>query len=207
MRKYLIPIGFILLCIIVFLLYPTDYSKFQDGDIIFQISRSSQSAAIQQATHSNYSHMGIICKIKGKYYVYEAIQTVQLTPLESWINRGQNSHFVVKRLKNSNQILTPEILAKMKKAGEAFQGRDYDLYFGWSDDKLYCSELVWKIYYRALGIEIGQLKTLKEFDFNHPIVKSKLTERYGDDIPWSEIVISPGDMFESDLLEKVYSKG
>jgi hypothetical protein len=149
--------------------------------------------------------MGIICKLDGKYYVYEATQTVQLTPLESWINRGKDGHYVVKRLKNAQEVLTPESLAKMKKAGEAFQGKDYDLYFGWADDKIYCSELVWKIYNRALGVEIGKLKTLKEFDLNNPIVKSKLTERYGYNIPMNEIVISPGDMFESELLEKVYS--
>jgi uncharacterized protein YycO len=206
MRKYLVIIGLVFLCVIAFLFYPTDHSKFQDGDIIFQISKSSQSAAIQQATHSNYSHMGIICKLDGKYYVYEAIQSVQLTPLDSWINRGQNGHFVVKRLKNANQLLTPENLAKMKKVGESFNGLDYDLYFGWSDDKMYCSELVWKIYSRALSIEIGKLKTLKEFDLNNSIiVKNKLTERYGDNIPLSEIVISPGDMFESNLLETIYS--
>ena len=57
-----------------------------------------------------------------------------------------------------------------------------------------------------MGIEIGKLKTLKEFDLNNSIVKSKLIERYGDNIPLNEIVISPGDMFESDLLETVYSK-
>jgi hypothetical protein len=64
---------------------------------------------------------------------------------------------------------------------------------------------VWKIYNRALGIEIGKLKALKEFDLSNPIVKNKLHERYGDNIPLNEQVISPGDMFESDLLETVYS--
>jgi len=130
----------------------------------------------------------------------------KLTPLDSWIKRGQNDHFVVKRLKNANQLLTPGNLVKMKKVGETFKGKDYDLYFGWSDDKIYCSELAWKIYSRSMGIEIGKLKTLKEFDLNNSIVKSKLIERYGDNIPLNEIVISPGDMFESDLLETVYSK-
>ncbi|MCC5464009.1 hypothetical protein [Pelosinus baikalensis] len=67
-------------------------------------------------------------------------------------------------------------------------------------------KLVWKIYSRSMGIEIGNLKTLKEFDLNNAIVKNKLIERYGDNIPLNEIVISPGDMFESDLLETVYSK-
>jgi hypothetical protein len=35
----------------------------QDGDIIFHTSRSSQSLAIQRATHSPYSHMGLTVPI------------------------------------------------------------------------------------------------------------------------------------------------
>ena len=34
--------------------------KIKNGDIIFQTSKSSQSKAIQLATNSKYSHMGII---------------------------------------------------------------------------------------------------------------------------------------------------
>jgi hypothetical protein len=33
----------------------------------------------------------------------------------------------------------------MKATGEGFLGKDYDLTFGWSDERLYCSELVWKV--------------------------------------------------------------
>ena len=36
-------------------------NTFQNGDIIFQSLRSGQSDAIQLATHSRYSHCGIIC--------------------------------------------------------------------------------------------------------------------------------------------------
>ncbi|MBL4670033.1 MAG: hypothetical protein JKY30_12325 [Flavobacteriales bacterium] len=38
-------------------------NNIQNGDIIFQISKSSQSKAIQLATNSKYSHMGIIYKL------------------------------------------------------------------------------------------------------------------------------------------------
>ncbi|HLQ25603.1 MAG TPA: hypothetical protein VK138_06915, partial [Acidiferrobacterales bacterium] len=34
--------------------------QLRDGDIIFHTSQSAQSIAIQKATHSRYSHMGII---------------------------------------------------------------------------------------------------------------------------------------------------
>jgi hypothetical protein len=66
---------------------------------------------------------------------------------------------------------------------------------------MYCSEYVWKIYNKALNINVGSLKPLKEFDLSHPAVKAKLTERYGKNIPLNENMISPGDIYNSELLE------
>lgn len=175
----------------------------QNGDIIFQTSKSSQSQAIQLATHSDYSHMGIIYEIKGQKYVYEAVQPVKFTPLKKWINRGKDGHYVIKRLKNGDKTLTQETLIKMKKVGEKFMGKDYDLYFEWSNEKIYCSELVWKIYKEGAGIEIGELEELSSFDLTNDIVKRKMKERYGDKVPMNEKVISPADMFDSDKLELV----
>ena len=171
-----------------------------EGDIIFQASLSSQSKAIQLATGSKYSHVGIIYKNKGKYYVYEAIQPIVNTPLQKWIDRGEKGHYAIKRLKNADAILTTETLSRMKQYGSKFLGRDYDLYFEWTDERLYCSELVWKIYKNATGIEIGKLSKLSDFDLSNELVKKKLKERYGSNIPMNEEVISPGAMFESNKL-------
>lgn len=174
--------------------------EFQNGDIIFQTSKTSQSKAIQLATNSKYSHMGIIFKDDDRIYVYEAIQPVQLTNLDDWIKRGENRQYTVKRLKNSKEVLTEENLKKMRDAGEKFKGKDWDIYFEWSDNKIYCSELVWKIYKEALNIEIGELQDLREFDLTNEIVKSKMKERYGNNIPLNEKVISPSAMFNSNKL-------
>lgn len=180
--------------------------KLQNGDLIFQTSLSSQSKAIQKATKSKYSHCGIIYKENGEYYVFEAIQPVQKTPLNKWIARGEGSHYVVKRLKNADKVLTPSALKKMESIGKTMAGKNYDLYFEWSDDRIYCSELIWKIYKESTGIEIGKLQELQDFDLTHPAVKAKLKERYGNTIPQHEKVISPGAMFESDLLYIILSQ-
>lgn len=177
----------------------------QDGDIIFQESQSAQSKAIQLATGSRYSHCGIIYLAGGDYFVYEAIQPVQTTPLDEWIARGKDGHYVVKRLKNADSVLTPKVIAKMKKKGRKMNGREYDLYFEWSNDRIYCSELVWKIYKQGTGIELGQLQQLKDFDLSAPAVKQKLRERYGSNIPQDEKVISPAAIFESELLYTIDS--
>ena len=69
--------------------------QLRDGDIIFQTSRSEQNFAIQKATHSQYSHMGIVFFRNGSFHVYEAINTVQYTPLRKWVDRGEGGHYVV----------------------------------------------------------------------------------------------------------------
>lgn len=179
---------------------------FKNGDIIFQTSNSGQSKAIQLATNSKYSHMGIIYINGGEPWVYEAVQPVKLTPFNDWIKRGDQNHYVVKRLKNSDNVLSESVLNKMKHTGEQFKGKPYDIHFEWSDDKIYCSELVWKIYKRAANIEIGQLEQLSDFNLNNEIVQLKLKERYGDNIPMNEKVISPAAMFNSDKLITIAEK-
>lgn len=182
-----------------------NYEDLQEGDIIFQTLNSPLSQAIQLATKSKYSHCGIIFKEKGALYVYEAVQPVRSTPLEQWIAEGQGGKFVIKRLANAKQVLTPSAISKMKQAGKKFMGKDYDGTFEWSDERIYCSELVWKIYKTGAGIEVGKLKKLKDFDLSSEAVKAKLKEHYGNNIPLNEPVISPVAIFDSPLLVTVKS--
>ena len=181
---------------------PRMEDRLRDGDIIFHESRSSQSRAIQLATKSRYSHMGVLFRERGQWFVYEAVQPVKSTSLHDWIRRGKDGHFVVKRLRDTRP-LTPAALTRLRAAGERYRGRSYDLYFGWSDARIYCSELVWKIYKTSIGIEIGRLQKLRDFDLTHPAVRAKMRERYGNRIPANEPVISPAAMFDSKVLVEV----
>jgi Permuted papain-like amidase enzyme, YaeF/YiiX, C92 family len=176
------------------------------GDIIFHTSRSAQSAAIQRATKSRYSHMGVVFVTDGKAFVYEAVQPVKLTPLAEWVRRGDRGHFVVKRLKAADRLLTPRNLQKLEAEGRKLAGKNYDLYFEWSDERIYCSELVWKMYKRGVGIEVGALQRLRDFDLSHPAVQAKIRERWRGAPPGNELVISPAAMFESETLVTVYSR-
>jgi hypothetical protein len=112
-------------------------SDLNNGDIIFQESLSGQSRAIQLATRSKYSHVGIIYKRSGQLYVYEAVQPVKFTPLQQWINRGKNKHYVVLRLKEAESVLTQATLEKMHSVGSRYKNKNYDWHFAWSDDKMY----------------------------------------------------------------------
>lgn len=66
--------------------------------------------------------------------------------------------------------------------------------------------MVWKVYQNALGIRIGKRQKLKEFDLNQPVVRAKLKERYGKNIPLTETVISPQAVFDAPQLETVDKK-
>lgn len=182
-----------------------DNDSIKNGDLIFQTSLSGQSKAIQLATKSKYSHCGIIYRYGNTFYVFEAIQPVKRTPLDKWIARGQDGKYVIKRLKNADKVLTTATLTKMKQVGSTFEGKNYDLTFEWSDDKIYCSELIWKIYQRATGLEIGKLEKLSDFDLTNEAVQQKMKERYGNNIPANETVISPAAIFDSELLTTVKS--
>lgn len=182
-------------------------TKLTDGDIIFQTSRSVQSKAIQKATHSRYSHVGIIFLRKGKPYVFEARKTVQYTPLNEWISRGQGGHYVVKRLRDAKKVLNPQAIGKLRAAAERFRGKPYDVTFGWSDDRIYCSELVWKIYDRGLGKQIGRLQKLGDFDLSDGVVKTTMRQRYGNRVPLGETVVSPEGIFSSGALTTVAEHG
>lgn len=181
--------------------------EFQNGDLIFHTSLSGQSRAIQIASNSKYSHVGIVYKEGNKFFVYEAVQPIKLTPLDEFIKRGKNGHYVLKRVKKSEADLSPKNIAKMKKAGEKYMGKNYDLQFMWSDDKIYCSELAWKIYKEVFDIEIGKLQQIKDFDLSDPVVQKKVKERYGDNVPMEEFIITPDRMFKSDLLITVMKVG
>jgi hypothetical protein len=186
--------------------HPDPLPPVRDGDVIFQTSHSSQSLAIQRATGSAYSHMGLVFLRDHKPYVFEAVATVRFTPLDRWIARGVGHHFVVKRLRNADAVLGAAGIEQLRKAAEQFSGRPYDLTFDWSDDRIYCSELVWKAYDRGLGVQIGALQTIRDFNLTDAAVRAKLRERYGDNIPLNEPVISPVSMFRSTLLVTVANR-
>ena len=170
---------------------------FQTGDIIFHTSKSSQSIVIQKATASPYSHMGMIVYRNGKPWVLEAIQPVKYTPFDAWTKRGVNQHYVVKRY---HKNLNAEQQVRLVKSAEMHLGKNYDLYFGWGDDAIYCSEIVWKAYDQALGIQLAPLQKLKQFDLTDSKVKTLMSQRYGKNVPLNETVIAPNAIYNSKKL-------
>lgn len=221
MQKFRLPLLISLLTVSIALFFSFSYQSsskiltkkenvkkvYQEGDIIFQTSSSGQSSAIQLATNSKYSHCGIFIKNRnGKLMVAEAVQPVRMTPIKEFIQRGDDNHFVIKRITNKGSTLTDDVLKQMRELFYSFEGKDYDIMFEWTDSKIYCSELVWKMYERTTGLRLGEPKPLKEYSLNSKLVKKTMQERYGNKVPWDEPMVAPSTIFECSLIETVIEK-
>lgn len=200
-KAYVIVFAFVIGCGFV-LHKATAATSFKAGDIIFISNASGQGKAIQLATRSRYTHVGIILNDNGKLMVYHAVEPVKKNTIGEFIAYSADGRYELMRLKDHTP-LTEKTLAAMLAEAKGMLGKHYDLAFAWDDKELYCSEYVWKIYKRAAGLEIGAPKPLGSFDLSSPAVQQKLQERYGANIPLKENMISPGDMHDSALLIKV----
>lgn len=182
---------------------PLPTSSFAEGDLIFQQSQSRQSEALREATASTWTHMGVLVYEKKKWYVAEASAGVTLTPVQDFINRGRGKYFVIKRLKKSvASVDTVELRRQLN----TMMGLPYDIYFEWADDAIYCSELVYKSYLRAMNIEIGNMQKLRELRLDGPAVQKLIDERItrtGRTMNLDEPLITPIAMMNSPLLDTV----
>jgi hypothetical protein len=179
-------------------------SPFCNGDIIFQALPTEQCEAIKLATHSRFSHCGMIWEINHIYFVYEAVGPVVYTPLNEWISDGVDSAYAVKRVKFANKYRTAEMEQKMKDMMDSFLGVKYDMKFEPSDEKMYCSEIVWKLYRRITGLSLGDLHPMGSYDLRNVAVMTEARDRWGKNLPLQQLVIAPQDIYDSDLLETVW---
>jgi hypothetical protein len=174
----------------------------REGDLVFQTSRSQQSAAVQAATNSPFSHCGLVFRKQDSLQVLEAVQPVKYTPLQEWRERGEGAKLVVYRLKNRPEGLTMSESTALKHAAEQFLGKNYDLAFDWSDREIYCSELIWKAYANGLRITLCPTRKFRDFNLTNPSVAKLIRERYGNKLPLDMEVVAPSDLLTSPQLQK-----
>lgn len=179
-------------------------ANLRDGDIIFVSSSAFEEArAIQTVSKSPMTHCGVLFKEGKDWFVYEAVQPVKKTPLKEFHKPDSGETYAVRRLKDADTVLNNDNLEKLHKAVKDQVGKDYDHLFGWGNDKMYCSELVWKAYYESTRQKVGQVKMVGDFDLSDPLVKKHVEARYGKNVPVTEPTITPGGIYESRLLKTV----
>jgi hypothetical protein len=174
----------------------------REGDIVAQaLPVGELTQLIEGATHSNYSHVGILVNRNGKLMVNEAIQNVHDTPLFNWIRRGRRNRFAVYRLKAEYQPVIPQMITELEK----YQARPYDFRYDFDDGFIYCSELIFKSFKDATGNQMGKIQSLGELNWK-PYKDIILKMEYGN-LPLERTMITPIELVKSKYLEKVYDNG
>lgn len=181
----------------------------QSGDIVFQDSspHSGQARAIKALTRSRWSHCGIFFDRPGVgAVVIDGNGRGPVISWDQWRSGGEGGKFVAFRLKQS---MDSSQIERLWKSAQQLDRRVYDLKFAWDDDRIYCSELIWKAYRNALKIELCPLGMLSDFDLESKLARP-LIERKGS---WATIenvrahstepVVSPQALTESERLRRV----
>ena len=95
-------------------------------------------------------------------------------------------------------------ITELKELPKKQLGKNYDIKFEWSDRKMYCSEIVWKIY-KAAGYDLCTPKTFSDFDLSGRTVRNEIKRRYGATINLKEKVVSPEDLYNSNMVKTIFS--
>ena len=198
-----------------------NYSSFNlaAGDIVFQDSDCGPFCeSIEKVTFgiegSKFSHVGLVIPKEGKekLVVLEAITMgVVETPLDSFFMRSSDSDnkskVVVGRMKKEHQHLIPQAIAFAKTR----LGAAYDDVFDISNDKYYCSELIYDSFKSANNNQpIFQLQnmTYKDPETNaiFPIWENYF-QKLKVPIPEGEPGLNPGGMSLSSYIDIVHFYG
>lgn len=175
----------------------------QEGDVVFQaLPHQEVVDAIEGATNSDFSHCGIVARVDGRWIVYEALGQVRMTPLYAYLLRGRGRGFAVYRWKASEQAQVPAIMERTR----TMLGRPYDTRYKMDDERIYCSELIYKAYRDATaGGQAGQLVRLGDLKWG--AYERTIIELEGGPPPLDRLMITPRDLALAPQLELVKSFG
>ena len=171
----------------------------KEGDLYFQsLPRNAVVNAIEGASESPYSHCGILVRKGDEWFVLEAIGPVMETPLAKWITQARDRHYDVFRLEAEHERNIPAFI----KAARKYMGRPYDIRYRMDDEKIYCSELIFKGYRDATGKSLGKLVKFGDLKWvrHTPVILA-----IEGSIPLNRIMITPRHLSEAKQLEKVFS--
>lgn len=172
------------------------------GDLLFQSFPSHElTIAIEGVTQSAVSHCGILVEKSEKWFVLEAVGPVTYTPVENWIARSRKGAFWVYRFKPEYEGKIPQFIA----AAEAFKGRPYDGRFQFDDEKIYCSELLFKAFKNSVGENLGTVQKLGDMNWKPHEAYIRKVENGG--LPLEREMITPRAVTEAPQLVEVYRKG
>ena len=175
------------------------FAEKQEGDMVFQsLPHGELVDTIEGVTNSPWSHCGMLVRRDGEWFVAEAIGEVRYTPLYAWITRGRRARFESWRVAGLPAEKKPAIKAGVDK----LLGKSYDFSYAPDDARIYCSELIYKVYDRELGIQIGQWEKLG--DLNWQSKEGVIKDMEGGPVPLSREMITPVGLTRSPNVARVF---
>lgn len=177
--------------------------KPQVGDVLVQAITPCGRllSTVKGVTTSQWCHCGVVTRKNGGWAVCEAVgDGVRHTPLIIFLLRGDEIDFAAYRLTGESQAYANQ----MAECCEAYVGRPYDIQYELDDEKIYCSELVYKAYRDAA--DGGDLAAVQCFgDLNWRQFKDNIAHFHGgDDLPLDREVVTPVALTRSPRLEKIF---
>ncbi len=176
------------------------------GDVLLQPLDCWSCSLIEAQEESIYSHVGVVVTTTPIIQVAEALGKVKILSLEDFSARTQKGQrLLVKRFKDQdiNYLLETNQKDFLEYFKKRFYNLSYDHDFRWDNfdddglEKLYCSEMVSKLFLGFLGIEIP-VKRMK-FDVN----REGWVRYFRGTPPDDEWGNSPGDFNKSELFYQV----
>lgn len=175
--------------------WPTPQSHLREGDVVIRGTRWG----VAFLTLSKWTHCGVLHNENGRWVVIEAGRGVRKTPLKEW----RRFPYIVK-VKRARGRMDDARLRKISSKANSYVGRRYDNAFRWSDEKLYCSELVWKAYHSA-GVDISKPRTMDSFLLFKILpesAKQKIIKR--KHLSMDDPMVPPSDLVHSIKLKRVW---
>lgn len=168
--------------------------ELKTGDILLLDMDCYSCDLIEKQTNGPFSHSGIVLKLGNQVYVAQALGTVHHLPLQRFLNY---SHKPI-------QVIRPKYInyTKRRRLIQSYQANFFNMPFDhdytWDDEKLYCSEFIYKLLKSVYAIE-DFAPTPMKYDVNEDGWR-----RYfgGKEPPHGQLGLSPNDFYRSsDFIE------
>lgn len=172
---------------------PDPAVELRAGDLVFHRSRSAQSQVIAAVTGSPLTHVGIVLPHEGRLAVLEASGPVGWTSVPAFVARGEHGRYTLRRPRDT---LSADDVAALVREGQRLLGTRYDARFEWGPRRVYCSELVYLLYERALDLPLVTPQRFAELSLT-PAAQRLARRRLGRMPRPDERVVTPAALAAS----------
>lgn len=182
-------------------------TDFKIGDVLLQPLKCWSCSLIEAEENTIFSHMGVVIAVEPEVIVAESFGIVRAVPLAVFYEKTEvGQKVLVRRFQNENLVadLQNSRVALANLFQEYFSDRKYDHDFLWDnldekgEEKLYCSEMVSKLF-RAYS---GSINTpIKRMHFNQN--REHWIKYFKGHVPDGKWGNAPADYERSELFYSV----